>query len=109
MKRVAKKSTPIQEFARKVGYAFGRAVATTQELAGNAAAMVNHDEAAAQASPPAIRTPRKLSPRHAAKKKKASSPMTSRTKSKKSVVAKKSSRIKAVQSKSRKRRAASKN
>ena len=41
MKRIAKKSTLIQDLARKVGYAAGRVVATTQELA-ESAAMCRH-------------------------------------------------------------------
>jgi hypothetical protein len=106
MKRIAKKSTLIQDLARKVGYAAGRVVATTQELAESAAAMVNHDNEPTHASSPAAGTPRKHSPRRAEKKASISS-ATSRSKSKKSAVAKKSPRIKAAAPKSRKRRAAS--
>ena len=75
MKRAAKKSTLIQDLARKVGYAAGRVVSTTQELAENAAAMVHN------ASSPAAHTPRKRSSRRAVKA--SSSSTTSRSKSKK--------------------------
>jgi hypothetical protein len=109
MQRAAKKSTLMQELARKVGHAAGRVVATTQELAESAAAMVSHDEASvkqpAKASSPTDRTPRKHSPRRAAKKAFSSS-TTSGSKSKKLAVAKRSPR-EAAEAKSRKPHAAS--
>jgi hypothetical protein len=104
MKRAARKSSLLQQFARKVGHAAGRVVVTTQELAENAAAMVGHNDSPAIASSATARTPRKHSTRRAPKKAASS---ISRSRIKKSKSARKSRKAKSAPAKSRKRHAAS--
>jgi hypothetical protein len=106
MKRAAKKNTLLHQFARKVGHAAGRVVATTQELAESAAAMVGRNDPPAISSAATARTPRKHSTRRAPKKAGSLTPI-SRSRRKKSNSAPKSPKAKAAPQKSRSRHAAS--